>query len=280
MVNKQNKNKEREIYDSANRGHPALEELKILFKYRDLILQLVRRDLVSRYKRSVLGVAWTMLNPLGTMLIMTVVFSRVFSSVESYPVYVLTGLIAWNFFSQTTNHCMDSTLWGSSMFGKIFLPRTAFIVSSIGTGVVNLLISLIPLLIIMFVTKFQLHFSAIILPVPIIFIAAFSMGLGLLLSAYSMFFPDIAEMYSILLTAWMYLTPVIIPEDTLAGILNGWLLKINPLYYMVKIFRLVLYDGQFPTSSMFLLAAGISGGMLLLGWFVFTKKADRFAYYE
>ena len=280
MVNKQNKNKEREIYDSANRGHPALEELKILFKYRDLIFQLVRRDLVSRYKRSVLGVAWTMLNPLGTMLIMTVVFSRVFSSVESYPVYVLTGLIAWNFFSQTTNHCMDSTLWGSSMFGKIFLPRTAFIVSSIGTGVVNLLISLIPLLIIMFVTKFQLHLSAIILPVPIIFIAAFSMGVGLLLSAYSMFFPDIAEMYSILLTAWMYLTPVIIPEDTLAGILNGWLLKINPLYYMVKIFRLVLYDGQFPPSSMFLLAAGISGGMLLLGWFVYTKKADRFAYYE
>jgi ABC-type polysaccharide/polyol phosphate export permease len=132
----------------------------------------------------------------------------------------------------------------------------------------------------MFVTKFQLHLSAIILPVPIIFIAAFSMGVGLLLSAYSMFFPDIAEMYSILLTAWMYLTPVIIPEDTLAGILNGWLLKINPLYYMVKIFRLVLYDGQFPPSSMFLLAAGISGGMLLLGWFVYTKKADRFAYYE
>ena len=280
MVKKLNKNKKREIYDSANRGHPALEELKILFKYRDLILQLVRRDLVSRYKRSVLGVAWTMLNPLGTMLIMTVVFSRVFSSVESYPVYVLTGLIAWNFFSQTTNHCMDSTLWGSSMFGKIFLPRTAFIVSSIGTGMVNLLISLIPLLIIMLVTKFQLHLSAIILPVPIIFIAAFSMGVGLLLSAYTMFFQDIAEMYSILLTAWIYLTPVIIPEDTIAGILNGWLLKINPLYYMVKIFRLVLYDGQFPTSSMVMIAAGISGGMLLLGWFVFTKKADRFAYYE
>ena len=280
MVNKQNKNKEREIYDSANRGHPALEELKILFKYRDLILQLVRRDLVSRYKRSVLGVAWTMLNPLGTMLIMTVVFSRVFSSIESYPVYVLTGLIAWNFFSQTTNHCMDSTLWGSSMFEKIFLPRTAFIVSSISTGVVNLLISLIPLLIIMFITKFQLHLSAIILFIPIIFIAAFSMGVGLLLSAYSIFFPDIAEMYSILLTAWMYLTPVIIPEATLAGILNGWLLKLNPLYYMVKIFRLVLYDGQFPALSMVLIAAGISMGMLLLGWFVFTQKADRFAYYE
>lgn len=269
----------RKIYDSSNREHPALEEIKLLIKYRDLILQLVRRDLVSRYKRSVLGVAWTMLNPLGTMLVMTVVFSRVFGRVESYPVYVLTGLIAWNYFSQTTRHCMDSTLWGSSLFGKIFLPRTAFIVSSVGTGVVNLLISLIPLLIIMFVTKFQLHLSAIILPVPIIFIAAFSMGLGLLLSAYSVFFPDIAEMYSILLTAWMYLTPVIVPEDTLAGILNGWLLKLNPMYYMVKIFRLVLYDGQFPTLSMLLMAAGISVGTLLLGWFVFTKKADRFAYY-
>lgn len=273
-------NKKREIYDSADRAHPALEELLILFKYPDLILQLVRRDMVSRYKRSVLGVAWTMLNPLGTMLIMAIVFSRVFSNIRAYPVYVLSGLIAWNFFSQTTNHCMDSTLWGSSMFGKIFLPRTAFIVSSIGTGIVNLLISLIPLLIIMFVTKFQLHFSAIMLFVPIIFIAAFSMGVGLLLSAYSIFFPDIAEMYPIILTAWMYVTPVIIPEATLAGIVNGWLLKLNPLYYMVKIFRLVLYDGQFPTLSMVLTAAGISLGMLMLGWLVFTQKADKFAYYE
>ncbi len=280
MVKKLNKNKEREIYDSANRGHPALEELKILFKYRDLILQLVRRDLVSRYKRSVLGIAWTMLNPLGTMIVMTVVFSRVFGRVESYPVYVLTGLIIWNFFSQTTRHCMDSTLWGSSMFGKIFLPRTAFIVSSISTGVVNLFISLIPLFIIMMVTKFPLHISAVILLVPVIFTVAFSLGMGLLLSAYSVFFPDIAEMYSILLTAWMYLTPVIVPEATLAEIFNGWLLKLNPMYYMVKIFRLAMYDGQFPTLSMSLIAAGISFGMLFLGWFVFTKKADRFAYYD
>jgi ABC-2 type transport system permease protein len=278
MAKKQNKT--REIYDSSNRGHPAIEELKILFKYRDLILQLVRRDLVSRYKRSVLGIAWTMLNPLGTMIVMTVVFSRVFGRVESYPVYVLTGLIIWNFFSQTTRHCMDSTLWGSSMFGKIFLPRTAFIVSSISTGVVNLFISLIPLFIIMVVTKFPLHISAVILLVPVIFTAAFSLGMGLLLSAYSVFFPDIAEMYSILLTAWMYLTPVIVPETTLAEIFNGWLLKLNPMYYMVKIFRLAMYDGQFPTLSMLLIAAGISFGMLFLGWYVFTKKADRFAYYD
>ena len=277
MENKQNNQKE--IYDSSKRGHPAWEELKGVLRYKDLIFQLIRRDLVSRYKRSVLGVAWTMLNPLGTMLILTIVFSRVFGQIESYPVFVLTGLIVWNFFSQTTQHCMSSTLWGSGLFKKIYLPRTSFIISSVGTGIVNLLISLVPLLIIMLFTGVPIQPSVIMLPIVILLLSIFSLGVGLLLSAYSVFFPDIAEMYTIILMAWMYLSPVIIPEETLAGIMNGLILKINPLYYLIKLFRLALYEGIFPPTSLLLLAAGISLAMLITGWLVYTKKSDKFAYY-
>lgn len=277
MINKSNH--KQEFYDSDKRGHPAVEEFKVLLKYKDLILQLVRRDLVSRYKRSVLGIAWTMLNPLGTMLIMTIVFSRVFGREESYPAYILTGLVIWNFFSQTTNACMNSTLWGSEMFGKIFLPRTAFVVSAIGTGIVNLLLSLVPLFIILLFTHVSIQPSIVILPFAILLTAMFSLGVGLLLSAYSVFFPDIPEMYTIILTAWMYLSPVIVPEDILGEILNGLVLKLNPLYYLITIFRSALYYGQFPSLPIWLTAAGISFGMLFTGWFVFTKKADKFAYY-
>ena len=277
MENKQNN--QQEIYDSSKRGYPAWEELRGVLRYKDLIFQLIRRDLVSRYKRSVLGVAWTMLNPLGTMLILTIVFSRVFGRVESYPVFVLTGLIVWNFFSQTTRHCMDSTLWGSGLFKKIYLPRTSFIISSIGTGIVNFFISLVPLLIIMLFTGVPVQLSAIMLPVILLLLSFFSLGVGLLLSAYSVFFPDIAEMYTILLMAWMYLSPVIVPEDTLAGIMNGLVLKINPLYYLIKLFRLSLYEGIFPPISLLLTTAGISIGMFIIGWLVFTKKSDEFAYY-
>ena len=104
------------IYDSSKRKHPAIEELLALFKYHDLIFQLVRRDIVARYKRSVLGVAWTMLNPLGTMLIMVVVFSKVFDHPQSYAAYILSGLICWTMFSQSTSMAMNSMVWGSSLF--------------------------------------------------------------------------------------------------------------------------------------------------------------------
>jgi len=272
-------NQKQEFYDSEKRGHLAIEEFKILFKYKDLIVQLVRRDLVSRYKRSALGIAWTMLNPLGTMLIMTVVFSRVFGQVKSYPAYILTGLVVWNFFSQTTVHCMDSTLWGSDLFGKIFLPRTAFIVSSIGTGIVNILISLVPLFSIMLITNVSIRLTVLLFPVVLLLLAIFSLGVGLLLSAYSVFFPDIAEMYTIILMAWMYLSPVIVPEDVLGKIANGLILKINPLYYFIKLFRSILYEGQLPSISLVVTAAAISLTVFIIGWLVFTKKSDEFAYH-
>ena len=135
-----------DIYDSAKRKHPAIEELIALWKYRDLIYQLVRRDIVARYKRSFLGVAWTMLNPLGTMLIMVIVFSQVFDRADNYAAYVLTGVICWTMFSQSTTMAMSSMVWGSALFKQIYVPRTAFVVSTIMASMVNFVISLVPLL--------------------------------------------------------------------------------------------------------------------------------------
>jgi len=269
----------REIYDSAKRLHPSLEELKNLYKYRDLIVQLVRRDLVSRYKRSVLGMLWTMLNPLGTMLIMTVVFSQVFNRVEYYPVYILTGIISWNFFAQTTRHCMDSMLWGSNLFSRIYMPRSSFILSSIGTGVVNYFISLVPLFLIMLITGIPLRWTALLLPLVLLPLILFSLGIGLLLSAYAVYFPDIAEMYSILLIAWMYLSPVIVPQEVLENVLNGWVLKLNPLYYFIANIRDVLYSGTLPSLQHMAAAILVSIVFLLVGWLIFTIKSDEFAYY-
>ena len=121
-------------YDSSRRGPVAFEELRGLIQYRDLIYQLVRRDIVSRYKRSVLGIAWTMLYPMATMLVLTIVFSQLFSKVAAYPAYLLSGMVAWNFFSQTTTSAMNQMVWGSSLLHHIYMPRTAFVVSAIATG--------------------------------------------------------------------------------------------------------------------------------------------------
>src|SRR6185369_7220404 len=185
-------------YDSQKRKSPALEELQDILKYKDLIFQLVRRDMVARYKRSMLGIAWTMLQPLGMMLILTIVFSHLFGRVEGYAAYLLGGLIAWTFFAQTTTSAIHQNVWGGTLIRRIYIPNTAFSVASVGTGVVNLVLSLIPLLLIMLILHRPVTWAVLFLPVALLSLAAFALGIGLLLSSLAVRFPDIAEMYTII----------------------------------------------------------------------------------
>ncbi|MBW6474522.1 MAG: ABC transporter permease [Anaerolineaceae bacterium] len=267
------------IYDSAKRKHPAIEELIALVRYRDLIYQLVRRDLVARYKRSVLGIAWTMLNPLGTMVIMVVVFSQVFRGTANYAAYVLTGIIVWTMFSQSTSIAMSSMVWGSQLFQQIYLPRTSFVLATILANMVNFVLSLIPLTLIFLVTKVPFKPSALLLPVFMIFLLSFSLGVALLLSTLAVFFPDVADLYPVVLTAWMYLSPIIMPLDFYRQILNGLLLYINPFYYIVNLFRILVLDGFVPHWQTWGATAFVSFGVLFIGWIFFCKKADSFAYH-
>jgi len=266
------------IYDSEKRKHPAIEELIALYRYRDLIYQLVRRDIVARYKRSFLGVAWTMLNPLGTMLIMVIVFSQVFDRAENYSAYVLTGIICWTMFSQSTSMAMNSMVWGSKLFQQIYLPRSAFVVSTILASMVNFVLSFVPLTIIFIFSGIPFHPSALLIPVFMIFLFSFSLGVALLISTLAVFFPDVAALYPVILTAWMYLTPIIMPLTFYREILNGLLLYINPFYYVVNIFRILVLDGFVPHPLTWLATGTASLGVLIIGWFVFCLKADSFAY--
>ena len=266
------------IYDSEKRKHPVIEELVALYRYRDLIYQLVRRDIVARYKRSILGVAWTMLNPLGTMLIMVIVWSQVFSRAENYPAYVLTGIICWTMFSQSTSQAMHSMEWGSQLFQQIYLPRSAFVVSTIMANMVNFILSLVPLGIVLAFTGIPFHASVLLLPIFMVLLFSFSLGVALLISTLAVFFPDVADLYPVILTAWMYLTPIIMPLTFYRNILDGLLLYINPFYYIVNLFRILVLDGFIP-HLMTWVATGVAAfGVLFLGWFFFCIKADSFAY--
>ena len=266
------------IYDSAQRPPPMVEELSQAWRYRDLVIQLVRRDIVTRYKRSVLGVAWTMLNPLGMMLVLTIAFSQVFGTTRSYAAYLLIGLVAWNFFAQTTMAAMRQLVWGGSLIQRIYIPKTLFAISAIGTGLVNLLLSLIPLAIVMLVTGLPPQLPALFLPISILLLVAFALGVGLLLSTVAMYFPDVAEMYEVGLIAWMYLTPIIYPENAIPEAYRFWLFNLNPMYHLVKLFRLPLYYDLWPSPDRIAAAAIVALGTLAIGWIVFSRKADEFAY--
>jgi ABC-type polysaccharide/polyol phosphate export permease len=265
-------------YDSRKRGPVALEELRGLFKYRDLLYQLIRRDLVSRYKRSTLGIAWTMLNPLGMMTVLSLVFSQLFRAVNGYPAYIICGLAAWNFFSQATSAAMSQMVWGSTLLGRIYLPRTTFVISAIGTALVNFVLTLVPLFLIVALVGLPLRWTVAFLPVPILILAAFALGVGLLISAWAIYFPDVSEMYQILLLAWLYMTPIIYPTSVIPATYRYWFFHLNPMYYMVEIFRKPVYQGVLPSMQQLGAAAFIAGTTLVLGWIIFSSRADEFTY--
>lgn len=266
------------VYDSAERRWPLVAELQDLVRYRDLLKQLVMRNIKTRYKRSVLGILWTLLNPLLMMIVLTVVFSHVFRiHTLNYPVYALCGLVLWNFFAQTTTGAMSELLWGGSLMNRIYLPRAIFAASALGTSLVNLLLSLIPLLLLMLVTGTPIRWTILILPVPIVLVALFALGVALFLSTLAVYFSDVMEMYQIVLTAWMYLTPIIYPKETIPPAYH-WLFNLNPMYHLLELFRAPLHGGALAGWKTLFAAAVAALLTLIFGWAVFARKADEFAY--
>jgi ABC-2 type transport system permease protein len=268
------------VYDSAAVSNPAVEEFYEVWNYRNLIYQLTRRDVLARYKRSVLGVAWTMLNPLGMMLVLTIVFSVIFrfDSEYNYAGYVLSGLMVWNFFSQTTTAAMVNLVWGGGLLNKIYVPRTSFALAAIMTGLVNMMLSMVPLIFVMLVTQTPIKATILLFPIPVLLVAFFALGIGLLISTFAVYYPDVSEMYGIGILAWMYLTPIIYPEQILPEASRFLVTHLNPMYYMVKLFRTVVFYGELPIMADLLVAVVISLSALIVGWFVFTRKAGEFAY--
>ncbi len=266
------------IYDSARRPPSWWEEMVEAWRYRDLIVQLVSRDIKSRYKRSVLGVAWTMLNPLMMMIVLSLVFSHLFRvTLPHYPVYVLSALVLWNFFAQSTTAAMNQLVWGGALLNRIYLPRTIFALSALGTGLVNLVLALVPLALIMALTGVPFRPALIWLPVPVLLTAMFALGLGLALSTLAISFPDVVDMYQVALMAWYFLTPILYPAEILPETWR-WVLNLNPMHHLVEVFRAPIHAGWMAGPNTHLGAIVAAVGMLVIGWILFTSRADEIAY--
>jgi ABC-type polysaccharide/polyol phosphate export permease len=266
------------VYDSAERPPAFLDEVLQAWSYRDLVVQLVARDIKVRYKRSVLGVGWTMLNPLLMMVVLTLVFSHLWRfEVPYYPVYLLSAMVLWSFFAQSTTAAMSQLLWGGALLNTIYVPRAAFALAAIGAGLVNLVLSLVPLAVIMLATGVPLTLALLWLPVPIVLTALFALGVGLLLSALAVGFRDLVDMYQILLTAWYFLTPIIYPPQLLPEDERWWLL-LNPMYYLVEAFRAPIYSGTIGEPATLVAATAIALAALAIGWWVFAARTDDIGY--
>lgn len=266
------------VYDSGLRRPASLEELQELWRYRDLLRLLIVNSIKTRYRRSVLGVFWTLLNPLLTMTVLTIAFSSLFKgALERYPIYILSGLIFWNFFSQSTTASMSSMVWGSSLLKRIYVPRTIFTVTTIGSGLVNLALGFVPLVLIMLGLGHPFTLALLFLPVAIVLLAAFALGIALLVTTLAVFFVDVVDIFQVLLAAWFYLTPLMYPVSILAEE-NRWILAVNPVYHLLLLFRDPIYLGQWPEAGHIGVALAWAVAALAAGWWLFTRKADDFAY--
>jgi ABC-type polysaccharide/polyol phosphate export permease len=185
-------------------------------------------------------------------------------------------LIFWNFFAQTTAYAMQQLVWGSNLIKRIYVPRTIFAVSVVGNGVVNLCLALMPLLVIMLAYRLPLTPALLFLPVAILLMGMFVLGVSLLFSAVAVFFTDLIEIYNVGLSALYFLTPIIYPVSVLEN--YPWLLKINPIYMLLDLFRQPIILGQVPSVAQILTAGGIAVVTMVAGWWVFTARADEFAY--
>jgi ABC-type polysaccharide/polyol phosphate export permease len=218
-----------------------------------------------------------MLQPLGMMVIISIVFSQLFNRIGGYPVYLLSGLLAWNFFSQTTNSIIHQMVWGGPLLRKIYIPQTSFALSAIGTGLVNFFLAVVPLILIMLIVGVPIRWSLLFLPVSMLFLAAFALGIGLAISTAAVFFPDVSEMFQIILLGWMYLTPIIYPLDIIPNRLQS-LFMLNPMYHFVQLFRFPVYEGLLPSIRTIEISLGFALVTLLFGWFIFSLKSDEFSY--
>lgn len=250
-----------------------------LKKYRFLLKQLVARDFKTKYKRSVLGMFWSFLNPLLTMLVLYTVFSTLFkSSINNFPAYLLTGIVCWNFFSESTNMCLSSITGNSSLIMKVYVPKFMYPFSRTVSSLVNLALSLIPLFFVLLITKAGFSLVILLLPFPLLCLFFVSIGIGLILASSMVFFRDTQFLWGVVSTLWMYLTPIfydpnIIPANMMT------LYKINPLYHIIRVFRIILIDGASPEPKAYLLCLLASAVPLVLGVWVFYKSQEKFVLY-
>lgn len=261
-------------FDTARRPIPAVEELQDLYRFRDLVWQWCGRNLKLRYKRSVLGVVWTLAEPLLIMSILALVFSQAFRfPVDRFPIYLLAGLLVFDYFNRSTLQIVDEMLESTTLTQRIHVPRSAFAIATILSHMVNWLVASLPLAALML--AFENRFSWALLTAPLIMLlaAAFSLGVGLMVATMGAFFHDIRITYQVLLTGLFYATPIFYPLEIVPDGVKAFL-NFNPLLHFVTLYRTAVYEASWPSISQWAVCSLLSAVTLFVGWWVFSSARD------
>lgn len=264
-----------------------LQHLKEIWQYRELIRNLIARDLKVRYRNSVLGIIWSWANPLLMMVVYTLVFNFLAgnANLSHYHVFILCALLPWNFFSQSVMGAIGSIVGNAHLVKKVYFPREALPISIILSNLVNFLIGLPVFFGLALVSGAPLTHWALLLPIPILVQVIFTIGICLILSTLNVFYRDTQIIMEVLMMAWFFVTPIFYPitrvpqEATVWGITFNarlWLRRLNPMASIIASYRDLLYWGA-PTGLDFLLRTAITALLVLaVGYLIFLRYSPRF----
>ncbi|MGA9566856.1 MAG: ABC transporter permease [Candidatus Korobacteraceae bacterium] len=249
------------------------------YRYRELIWALALKELNVRYKRSVLGFLWALLNPALMMFVLTFVFATIFqSSIRHYAIFLLSVLLPWTFFSQSMGYATEAIVGNGELIKKVAVPKLVFPVAAVVSNVINLLLSLIPLVIIVPLMHHPFYWTWIYLPVPMLALVIFTLGVTFFFATANVYYRDFSHIVQVLLSAWFYLTPIIYSLDIIPAN-RQWLFKLNPMLYVINGFRLAVYYGMLPKWPSILASFVCAFGALFIGFGIFRKHQDQFVFY-
>lgn len=267
---------------------PASHAKNDFEKDKFILRQLVTKDFKIKYRRSVLGVAWSVLNPLLMMVVMSIVFSTIFAqgrngsiTPEMYPLYLIVGNVTFSVMSESTNQALMSIIWASSLLKKVKVHRWVFPVQKVLFSLVNFSFSLVAVALVMLFFRVVPTWHLILLPVCLLLLMCFCMGLGMMLSALAVFFRDVMHLWSVVITAWMYLTPIFWTTDFI-GQMAHWiqvLVVVNPMYNYLQFMRDIFLFNTVPSALTFGLCAVWAVVALAVGYTVFHKTEHKFILY-
>lgn len=267
---------------------PASHAKNDFEKDKFILKQLVTKDFKIKYRRSVLGVAWSVLNPLLMMVVMSIVFSTIFGqsrngsiTAEMYPLYLIVGNITFSVMSESTNQALMSIIWASSLLKKVKVHRWVFPVQKVLFSLVNFSFSLVAVALVMLFFRVVPTWHLILLPVCLLLLMCFCMGLGMMLSALAVFFRDVMHLWTVVITAWMYLTPIFWTTDYISQMAH-WiqvLVVVNPMYNYLQFMRDIFLFNTVPSALTFGLCVAWAILALAIGYTVFHKTEHKFILY-
>lgn len=258
-----------------------------VWAYRNLVVNLAQRELRSRYKKSVLGWFWSLINPAATLVIYSVVFGFFLRVVppdmangeKNFALYLFCALVVWNFFSQVLNGSMTALAGSGSLLNKIYFPAACPAIANVLTTLIQIGIEVMILVVVMGILG-NLSWTFLLLPFVVVLLCLFSLGVGLAVSMFNVFFRDVGYLVALGLNIWFYSTPIVYTLEYVSDALGPdrvWIWKINPLTQFVEITRELLYLHTVPSPARWAYVLVVSVVTLVVGWWIFEAKARTLA---